>query len=161
MKGAIFGLAFAGGIAATPAAAFSLFQGDLFIIAVNNATACNTVNMQVSDFARFVYRPKSIAGNGTADFLSFNFSRSSGQLAPNPPATLDSGTVATLRTIGGSAGFSQIVNSGFNAVVSPPAPAAATQFVNVTVTINNIFSGSTLSGCSPTFRGTLTRRPGS
>jgi|SoiMethySBSTD1v2_1073268.scaffolds.fasta_scaffold463779_2 hypothetical protein len=160
MKQALVGMAVLGCVAATPAnAAFILWQGDLFIISANTA-ACTAVNMQQGDFARFVFRPKNVPGstNGTSDLLSFSFSRSSGQIAPNG-GNLDTATLATLRTIGGSAGFSQIPNSGINAVVVPAAPAAAAPSVSITITINNIFSGSSPSGCNPTFKGVLSRRP--
>ena len=137
-------------------------QGDLFITAVNNATACNTVNMNIGDFARFVLRPKSVAGNGASELLTWHFSRSSGQLAPTPAGTtLDAGTLATLRTIGGSAGFTQITNTSPFAASVVPAPTLATASLAVEVTINNIYSSSAaaLSGCNPTFKGVLGKKP--
>ena len=145
---------------ASPAmAAQTVWQGDLFIAEVNNATLCNAVNMKVGDFARFVLRPKSVAGNGATDLLSWTFPRAAGQLVPTG-GSLDAATHATVRTISGSAGFSQR-NSAIDATLSPAAPVAQ-RVVAISIVINNFLSNhppSPLSGCNVTFEGALTKRP--
>ena len=160
MKRILVGTALLTCLAAPALGAPTLWQGDLFITAVNNAAACDAVSMQVADFARFNFRPKSVAGNGQSDLLSWNFQRSSGHMTP-VGGVLDTATAATVRYIFSSAGFSQIANSPIVATVNPAAPAATTATVRVTITINNFYSSSigALSGCNATFSGALTRRP--
>jgi len=146
---------------ASPAmAAQTVWQGDLFIAEVNNVSLCNAVHMKVGDFARFVLRPKSVAGNGTTDLLSWTFPRAAGQLVPTG-GSLDAATQAVVRTISGSAGFSQR-NSTIDATLIPAAPVAQST-VTISIVINNFFSNqppSPVSGCNVTFEGALTKRPG-
>ncbi len=146
---------------ASPAmAAQTVWQGDLFITEVNNASLCNAVNMKVGEFARFVLRPKSAPDNGTTDLLSWTFPRAAGQLVPSG-GSLDAATLATVRSISGSAGFSQR-NSTINAILSPPAPVAQ-RIVTISIVINNFLSNqapSPASGCNVTFEGALIKRPG-
>jgi hypothetical protein len=141
-------------------AAQTVWQGDLFITEVNNVTLCNAVNMKVGEFARFVLRPKSAPDNGTTDLLSWTFPRAAGQLVPSG-GSLDAATVATVRSISGSAGFSQR-NSAINATLSPAAPVAQS-IVTISIVINNFLSNqapSPASGCHVTFEGALIKRPG-
>ena len=146
---------------ASPAmAAQTVWQGDLFITEVNNVSLCNAVHMKVGEFARFVLRPKSAAGNGTTDLLSWTFPRAAGQLVPSG-GSLDAATLATVRSISGSAGFSQR-NSAIDAILSPPAPVAQS-IVTISIVINNFLSNqapSPASGCNVTFEGALIKRPG-
>ena len=148
-------------LAAPAMAATTLWQGDLFITAVNNVTACDAVNMQVAHFARFNFQPKSVAGNGVSDLLSWTFSRSSGQMTPGG-GVLNTATRATVRYVFGSAKFSQIANSPIDATVSPAAPTGATATVLMTVRINNIYSssGAALSGCNATVLRCAHEAPG-
>jgi hypothetical protein len=143
-------------------AAQTVWQGDLFITEVNNASLCNAVNMKVGEFARFVLRPKSAPDNGTTDLLSWTFPRAAGQLVPTPNGTsLDAATQAIVRSISGSAGFSQR-NSAINATLSPAAPVAQS-IVTISIVINNFLSNqapSPASGCHVTFEGALIKRPG-
>ena len=146
---------------ASPAmAAQTVWQGDLFITEVNNVTLCNAVNMKVGEFARFVLRPKSAPDNGTTDLLSWTFPRAAGQLVPSG-GSLDAATFATVRSISGSAGFSQR-NSTIDATLSPAAPVAQS-IVTISIIINNFLSNqapSPASGCHVTFEGALIKRPG-
>lgn len=160
MKGVLVGTALLTCLASPAMAATTLWQGDLFITAVNNVAACDAVNMQVAHFARFNFQPKSVAGNGVSDLLSWTFSRSSGQMTPGG-GVLNTATRATVRYVFGSAKFSQIANSPIDATVSPAAPTGGTATVLMTVRINNIYSSSdaALSGCNATFSGVLTKRP--
>jgi hypothetical protein len=163
MKKAVFAAAAAAFACVTaPAhAATTVWQGDLFITAVSNTASCNAVNMTVGDFARGVFRPKSVAGNGTADLLAWFFSRSSHQLAPTGNL-LNGATAVTLRTIFGSAGFLQFTNwTVSGVVVSPAAPAAATKTVSIQITVHDIYSSSTSahSGCDVTMKGILAKKP--
>jgi hypothetical protein len=146
---------------ANPAsAAFTMWQGDLYIKSVVNvvAGACTAVNMQVGDFARFEFRPKNVGTNGATDLLSWTFSRSAGQVAPTG-GSLDLATLATVRFISGSAGFTQVPNSPISATVTPSAPTAANTTIPITITINNIYSGSAASNCNATFSGVVVKRP--
>jgi len=146
---------------ASPAmAAQTVWQGDLFITEVNSASLCNAVNMKVGEFARFVLRPKSAPDNGITDLLSWTFPRAAGQLVPSG-GSLDAATLATVRSISGSAGFSQR-NSAIDAILSPAAPVAQS-IVTISIVINNFLSNqapSPASGCNVTFEGALIKRPG-
>src|SRR5919106_6247157 len=107
MKRILVGTALLTCLAAPALAAPTLWQGDLFITAVNNAAACDAVGMEVADFARFHFRPKnngSVEGNGRSDLLSWNFQRSSGQLTP-VGGVLHTADTATVRFISPSAAF--------------------------------------------------------
>jgi hypothetical protein len=146
------------------AAGPTTWQGDLFITAVNNAAKCSAVNMNVGDFARGVFRPKSVSGNGPSDLLAWYFSRSAGQVVPTSPGggTLDGATAATVRIIYGSAGFNQFTGVTLTGVdVNPPAPTGATATVAIEITIANVYSSSpsTPSGCNITLKGTLAKKP--
>lgn len=161
-------LAAAGLLAAfsSPAAAATiLWQGDLFVTAVNNVTACSAVNIQVGDFARFSYRPKQVptSTNGNFDQLAWHFARASGQLVVPSTTNLHGATIAVkLRTIVDSAAFSQIENSPIDATVNPTGQITPDHTtLLVTAKINNINSRqpNNLSGCHPTFSGALTKRP--
>ena len=165
MKRIAFGLALLG-CAASPAAAITVWQGDLFITAAvsNVAGACSAVNMSVGNFARGVLRPKGIGDNGTSDLLSWHFSASSGQLVPTSPAggTLNGATAGTVRIIYGSAGYNQFTNWTLSGVsVTPPAPTLATPTVVVEITIEDIYSKKPTqrSNCDVTFKGTLAKKP--
>jgi hypothetical protein len=147
-------------VASSAQAAFKVWQGDLFITAVNNQAACAAVNMNVGDFARGVFRPKSVAGNGRSDLLAWYFGRSAGQIAP--ASALNAATSATVRIIYGSAGFLQFNNAVLSGVtVNPAAPTTSTPTVTITVTAHDVYSSSTTtpSGCDITFTGTLAKRP--
>jgi hypothetical protein len=149
----------------TPAAAATIiWQGDLFITAVNNATACAAVNLKVGDFARFSYRPKNVAGstNGTFDQLGWQFARAAGHLTVPSSTNLDQATQAVaVRSINEDANFAQIMTP-IDGMVDPAGQITPDDTtVLVTLTINNIHSRSpgSLSGCHPTFSGALTKRP--
>jgi hypothetical protein len=147
-------------------AATTTWQGDMFITAISETSpgvSCKAVGLGVGDFARGVFRPKSVAGNGTSDLLAWHFARNAGQLAPTTPAggALNGATAATIRIIFGSAGFQQFTGAAISGVVvSPAAPTAATAAVTIQITINNAYSSApaTPSGCNITFKGTLGRR---
>ncbi len=151
--------------AASPAsAAVIVWQGDMFITAVNDATACAAVNMKVGDFARSIYRPKGVGTNGNSDLISFVFGRSAIQVVPTSPAggLLNGATAGTTRTIGGNAGFLQLTGVALGgATVSPSPLTAGDPTVAISVTVNNMFSNSpsSLSGCHVTFSGNLGKRP--
>jgi hypothetical protein len=159
MKHALIGAALLVSFA-SPAAAFTLWQGDMFLTAVNNATACTAVNAKVGDFARGVFRPRNVSDNGVNDLLSLVFARSAMQVVPNG-GNLDGAVAGTLRTIYASAGFQELVNDPLSATVAPTAPTTATPTIAIVVTINNVFSKNpaTLSNCHATYRGTLAKRP--
>ncbi len=152
---------------ASSASAMALWQGDLFITAVNNAAACKAVGLNVGDFARGVFRARGVSDNGGTDLLSWHFGRSSGQLMPSAPTatTLNGATKATIRIIYGSAGYQQFAGaqaSTIAATVTNPV-TAGTAVVDITLTITNAYSKnpSTPSGCIATFKGSLAKRPGS
>lgn len=149
---------------ATPASAATVvWQGDMFVTAVNNPTACSTVNVSVGDFARGIFRPKNVATNGTTDLLSFVHSRSAFQIVASTPAggSLNGATAATARYIFGSAGFTQLTGNAVTATVTPPTLTTTTPTVAITITINNVFTGNVASpsGCNATYKGTLAKRP--
>ena len=151
-------------IAASPAAAITVWQGDLFITSAVSGTAgaCAAVNMSVGNFARGVFRPKGLGDNGTSDLLSWHFSASSGQIATPANVALDGATSATVRIIYGSAGFNQFSNWTISgASVTPAAPLAGTATVVVQVTVQDIYSKRPTqpSNCDVTFRGTLAKKP--
>ena len=61
-------------LSASPAAALTLWQGDMFVTAVsetNPGTSCKKVDVAIGDFLRAVFRPKHLEGNGNSDLLSF------------------------------------------------------------------------------------------
>lgn len=156
MKRLLVGTALLTWLAAPALAAPTLWQGDLFITAVNDSAACDAVSMRVSDFARFSFRPKSVAGNGATDVIFWNFQRSSGHMLPDG-GVLNTATTATVRYIHSSAAFSQVTASPIDATVSGEGTAT----VLMTIRIDNIYSSSrnAPSGCNATFRGALTKRP--
>jgi hypothetical protein len=148
-------------VAATPAdAAFYSWQGDLFVTAVNNATACSAVGWSVGSFARGVFRPRNLDQNGPNDLLAWHSPRTAGQLAATGP--LNGETVATIRIIYGSGGFAQFNNAPISgAMVSPAAPMITTPTVRITLTIPNAYSSpppAAPSGCDLTLNGTLAKR---
>jgi hypothetical protein len=148
---------------ASPAAALTLWQGDMFVTAIsetNPGTSCKKVNVAVGDFFRSVFRPKGLTDNGNNDLLSFVGSDSAVQLVPTTPAggTLNGATAGAVRTIYGSAGFRQFTNVAFSGTtVTPAAPLADTPTVAIEITIKNVFSLSpaTPSGCDATYAGSL------
>ena len=154
------------GLVFPASAATTTWQGDLFITGITETSpgvSCKAVSLGVGDFARAVFRPKSVAGNGTSDLLAWHFARNAGQLAPTTPAggVLNGATGATIRIIYGSAGFLQFTGASIaGVVVSPAAPTAATSAVSIQITINNAYSSAVASpsGCNITFKGTLGRR---
>src|SRR3954449_4039286 len=92
-----------------PASAATTWQGDMFITAISESSpgmSCTAVGLGVGDFARAVFRPKNVPGNGTSDFLAWHFARNAGQLAPTG-GVLNGATTAAIRIIFGSAGFQQ------------------------------------------------------
>ncbi|HET7679940.1 MAG TPA: hypothetical protein VFK79_07370, partial [Xanthobacteraceae bacterium] len=159
MRGDVMKRAFASAtllaLFASPAAALTLWQGDMFVTAIsetNPGISCKAVNVAVGDFNRSVFRPKNLTDNGPNDLLSFVGSRSAVQLVPTAPAggTLDGATAGTVRIIYGSAGFNQFAGVAFSgANVVPPAPLAGTAIVTIQITIANVFSknAATPSGC--------------
>ena len=161
MKRALICTALLACLAYPAQAANIMWQGDLFITAVNTAAACNAVNMKVGDFARFNFRPRNVGTNGNSDLLSWTLPRAAGQLQPNG-GSLDAATQATVRTIFGSAGFSQHTNSAIAATVDPPIVGAGDNTVSLSIVINNFFSSpapTPVSGCNVTFQGALSKRP--
>jgi hypothetical protein len=154
------------GIALPASAATTTWQGDLFIIAISETqpnVSCKAIGLGVGDFARGVFRPKSVAGNGNSDLLAWHFARNAGQLAPTTPAggVLNGATAANIRIIYGSAGFLEFKNTAISGVsVSPAAPLASTATVTIQITINNAYSSAlnAPSGCNITFKGTLGKR---
>ena len=148
---------------ASPAAALTLWQGDMFVTAIsetNPGTSCKKVNVAVGDFFRSVFRPKGLTDNGNNDLLSFVGSDSAVQLVPTTPAggTLNGATAGAVRTIYGSAGFRQFTNVAFSGTtVIPAAPLADTPAVAMEITIDNVFSPNAArpSGCNATYAGSL------
>jgi hypothetical protein len=146
------------------AASFTLWQGDLFITAVNDATACGAVSMHVGDYARAVFRPKSVPGNGASDLLAWYFPRSAGQIVPTTSPTagqLNGATAATIQIIYGSAGYNRFVGAVLSGVtVNPAAPATSNPSVFIQATIHDAYSSksSIPSGCDITLKGTLGKR---
>jgi len=152
---------------AQPAHAITVWQGDMFVTSISETVAgkCAAVNLQVGDFARGIFRPKGLPTNGTSDLLSLVFGRSAIQLAPTTPAggSLNAATKATVRVIYGSAGYLQFTGNDLSptTTVNPPTLTTSTPTVAITIKIANIFSSAvaTPSGCTPTFTGTLAKRP--
>jgi hypothetical protein len=148
---------------ASPAAALTLWQGDVFVTAIsetNPGISCKEVNVAVGDFVRSVFRPKGLTDNGDHDLLSLIGADSAIQLAPTTPAggTLNDATAGTVRTIDGSAGFRQVTNVELNrTTVTPAAPSADTPAVAIKITIKDVFSRNavTPSGCNATYSGSL------
>jgi hypothetical protein len=148
---------------ASPAAALTLWQGDVFVTAIsetNPGTSCKKVNVAIGDFFRSVFRPKGLTDNGNDDLLSFIGSDSAIQLVPTTPAggTLNGATAGTARTIYGSAVFRQVTNVAFSrTTVTPAAPLADTPTVRIEITIKDVFSENavTPSGCDATYTGSL------
>ena len=146
---------------ASPASAITVWQGDLFVTAVVGGAACTAVNMAKGNYARGIFRPKNVADNGTSDLLSWHFAGSSGQVVPTG-GSLNGATKGIVRIIYGSAGFNQFNNWTLSgADVTPDAPTAANQTVDIQVTIQDIYSKNptTPSNCDVTFKGTLAKKP--
>lgn len=148
---------------ASPAAALTLWQGDMFVTAIsesNPGTSCKNVDVAVGDFVRAVFRPKGLQDNGNTDLLALIGADSAVQLIPTTPAggTLNRATAGTVRTISGSARYGQLPNVEFSGVtVTPAAPVVDTPSVEIEITIKNIFSikPATPSGCTATYAGSL------
>jgi len=119
--------------------------------------------MHVGDYMRAVFRPKSVAGNGTSDLLAWFFPRSAGQIVPTSPAggQLNGATAATIQIIYGSAGFNRFTGVVLsNVVVNPAAPAASDPSVFIQATIQDAYSSKPTipSNCDITIKGTLGKR---
>ena len=148
---------------ASPAAALTLWQGDIFVTAISETTpgtSCKKVNVAVGDFFRAVFRPKHLGGNGNSDLLSFVGSQSAVQLFPATPAggTLNGATAGTTRIIYGSAGFHKFDNVELSGTTIKPAePLADTPTVRIEITIEDVFSTNAArpSGCNATYAGSL------
>ena len=148
---------------ASPAAALTLWQGDMFVTAIsetNPGTSCKKVDVAVGDFFRAVYRPKHLGGNGNNDLLSLVGSQSAVQLFPTTPAggTLNGATAGTTRIIYGSAGFHKFDDVEFSGTtVTPAEPLADTPTVRIEITIKDVFSTNAArpSGCNATYAGSL------
>ena len=150
-------------LSASPAAALTLWQGDMFVTAVsetNPGTSCKKVDVAIGDFFRAVFRPKHLEGNGNSDLLSFVGSHSAVQLFPTTPAggTLNGATAGTTRIIYGSAGFHKFTDVEFSGTtVTPAEPLADTPTVAIEITIKDVFSTNAArpSGCNATYAGSL------
>ena len=153
-------------LSASPAAALTLWQGDMFVTAVsetNPGTSCKKVDVAVGDFFRAVFRPKHLAGNGKNDLLSFVGAQNAVQLFPTTPAggTLNGATAGTTRIIYGSAGFHKFTDVEFSGTtVTPAEPLADTPTVAIEITIKDVFSTNAArpSGCNATYAGSLAAR---
>src|SRR5687767_4670317 len=149
---------------ASPAAALTVWQGDMFVTAINEtnpATSCKNVDVAVGDFFRAVFRPKHVAGNGQNDLLSFVGAQNAVQLFPTTPAggTLNGATAGTTRIIYDSAGFHKFDNVELSGTtVTPAAPLADTPTVAIEITIKDVLSihPTRPSGCNATYAGNLT-----
>ncbi len=150
-------------LSASPAAALTLWQGDMFVTAVsetNPGASCKNVNVAVGDFFRAVFRPKLLGGNGKNDLLSFVGPQSAVQLFPTTPTggMLNGATAGTTRFIYDSAGFHKFDNVELSGTtVTPAAPLADTPTVAIEITIKDVFSTNAArpSGCNATYAGSL------
>ena len=148
---------------ASPAAALTLWQGDMFVTAIRETTpgtSCKKVDVAVGDFSRAVFRPKHLAGNGENDLLSFVGAKNAVQLFPTTPAggTLNGATAGTTRIIYGSAGFHKFTDVEFSGTtVTPAEPLADTPSVRIEITIKDVFSTNAArpSDCNATYAGSL------
>lgn len=137
----------------------------MFIIAVSSVANCNAVNAMKGEFYRTILRPKGLAADsGPADLIAFHQNRNAVQLVPSAPSTttLNGATAATVRIIFGSSGFGQFAAVPITASLTPYPVTLADPSVDITMTINNVYSkpGPPVvpSGCNITIRGILGKR---
>lgn len=138
------------------ASAQKIWQGDMFITAVNDAVVCNAGRVNVGDFYRGVFRKGGLAGNPATDTLAFFPSRGAIQVAPDG-GVLNEATTATVRYIFGSSGFSQLTGVSIAPTTVAPVPVKNTTLVvTISVIIPDIFG---VTGCDATLVGRLGKRP--
>lgn len=146
---------------ASPAFAQTAWQGDLFITQVSNPAKCAAVGIQEGGFARAVLRA-GFAG-GSSDALALYFPNATVLINPTGPINgkLDGATKATQHTLTDVASLTALINGNISGVnITPPAPQPGDADVGVTFALPSIFTrGGTPSGCTPTFKGTLAKRP--
>ena len=146
-------------LAMTAAAnAQTVWQGDLFVTAVTSACNSPVVALNVGDFIQAILAPKNLSGNGSSDSLNVFLPRGAAYNIVPQNGTLNAATAFKLVGIhhDGTAGSSTPSSQGpFS--VSPSTIASVTPSVTLSFTWHG-YDG--VSGCSVSFQGVLTRRPG-
>jgi hypothetical protein len=145
---------------ASPALAQNVWQGDLFATHINNQAKCAAVNIQQGDFVRAVFRPGFAAGG--KDALALYYPNAAILIDPTAPLNgkMDGANRAIIRTMSNVATMTTMQDAGLSGVnISPSSPKADDKAVEVTITVQHIFTRTTLSGCVATYDGTLSKRP--
>lgn len=143
--------------ATTGAAAGPVWQGDMFL-STATPTPCNQGGAYAGDSVQAIFAPMGSGNNPKQDQLAVFFPRGSAHLIePTSGGSLNNAASVTVISINNDAKEKVNQNQNLSPIsVSPQAPSAGTP-VTISLQVPNF---TNVTGCTVTFSGILTQRPG-